>query len=106
MKKDTIIKISVLSILFFGILFMYYLKIPCIFKEITGFECLGCGMTRAVISALKLDFKAAFSYHKMFWSVPFFILLIFKNGRIFKNRYINTVFYVLLGIGFLINYFI
>jgi hypothetical protein len=38
----------------------------CIFKNIFGHECYGCGMTRAVISAIQLDFKAAYAYNKIF----------------------------------------
>ncbi len=106
MKKDLKIKISVLLILFLVVFLMYFLKIPCIFKTITGLECLGCGMTRAVLSAIKLDFKSAFSCHIMFWSVPILVLLLFKDGRIFKNRYLNFTLYILLGFGFLVNYFI
>jgi len=106
MKKDLKVKISVLIVLFLAVFLMYLLKIPCIFKAVTGLECLGCGMTRAVLSALKLDFKSAFSYHIMFWSVPLFVLLIFKDGRIFKNKHLNLSLYILLGVGFLVNYFI
>lgn len=106
MKKDLKVKISVLIVLFLAVFLMYLLKIPCIFKAVTGLECLGCGMTRAVLSALEFDFKSAFSYHIMFWSVPLFVLLIFKDGRIFKNKHLNLSLYILLGVGFLVNYFI
>ena len=35
----------------------------CIFKRITGNDCWNCGMTRAFLSILHLDFKAALQYN-------------------------------------------
>jgi hypothetical protein len=37
----------------------------CIFKLLTGKECYGCGMTRAVLSALHFNFNNAFNYNKL-----------------------------------------
>lgn len=36
----------------------------CIYKRITGKECWNCGMTRAFLSVLRLDFKGSFKYNK------------------------------------------
>lgn len=36
----------------------------CLFKNISGTECYGCGMTRAVFSVLHFDFTGAFHYNK------------------------------------------
>lgn len=36
----------------------------CIHKLITGKECYNCGMTRAFLSILHLDFNSAISYNK------------------------------------------
>ncbi len=44
------------------------LGMPCILHELTGLQCGGCGMTRAAVSLLHLDFPAAFSYHAL-WPV-------------------------------------
>jgi len=51
----------------------------CLFKNIFGIECWGCGITRAVISAVQFDFKAAFHYNKMIIIV--FPLLVYVWGR-------------------------
>ncbi len=45
--------------------FMMIFNIPCPIKHMTGMSCAGCGMTRALISALKSDFSAAFTYHPL-----------------------------------------
>jgi len=37
----------------------------CLFKNIFGRECWGCGITRAIISAFQFNFAAAFQYNKL-----------------------------------------
>lgn len=37
--------------------------IPCIFRTITGLECPGCGMTRAISALASGHFKEAVSYN-------------------------------------------
>lgn len=41
----------------------------CPIKFFTGVSCPGCGMTRAMLAALRLDFGAALQYHPLFWAV-------------------------------------
>lgn len=45
------------------ILLVFY---HCPFLYFFGIPCPGCGMTRALIAAARLDFKAAFYYHPLF----------------------------------------
>ena len=44
------------------------LGMPCPLYELTRLQCGGCGLTRAAVSLLRLDFVAAFSYHAL-WPV-------------------------------------
>lgn len=37
--------------------------IPCVFYELTGWKCVGCGITRMILSLLSLDWRAAFRYN-------------------------------------------
>ena len=61
-----------------GVLLLIVLFYHCPFRWIFGMDCPGCGMTRALLSALKLDFQAAFSYHPLFWLFgPIFFYLLF-----------------------------
>jgi Protein of unknown function (DUF2752). len=39
------------------------LGIPCVFHEVTGLYCPGCGMTRAALSAFELDFEQALRFN-------------------------------------------
>ena len=42
--------------------------IPCLFHKLTGLDCPGCGMTRAVLSLARSDIAAAFGYNAI-WPV-------------------------------------
>ncbi len=54
----------------------------CLFRRITGLPCLTCGMGRAWLCALRLDFVRAFFWHPLFWTVPLVALfLIFFGTR-------------------------
>lgn len=48
------------------ILLVFY---HCPFLYFFGIPCPGCGMTRALIAAARLDFKAAFYYHPLFFVI-------------------------------------
>ncbi len=37
----------------------------CLFKRLLGVECPGCGMTRAIVSMMYLDFEAAWGYNHL-----------------------------------------
>ncbi|NDV46417.1 DUF2752 domain-containing protein [Paludibacter sp. 221] len=37
----------------------------CLYKNIFGHECFGCGITRAILSAMHFDFHTAFGYNKL-----------------------------------------
>lgn len=52
-------------------LFCFY---RCPFLFLWGIPCPGCGMTRAFLALLHLDFAAAFYYHPLFPVVIFYIL--------------------------------
>jgi hypothetical protein len=47
----------------------------CLFKNLFGVECYGCGITRAVISTIQFDFVSAFHYNKLI--VIIFPLLVY-----------------------------
>jgi hypothetical protein len=37
----------------------------CLYKIITGHNCYGCGMTRAVLSAMHFQFENAYHFNKL-----------------------------------------
>jgi hypothetical protein len=59
----------------------------CLFKNLTGHECWGCGITRAVVSAVQFHFAAAFQYNKLI--VIVFPLLVYQWGKMFVKNWIQ-----------------
>lgn len=53
----------------------------CIFKNLFGVPCPGCGLTRGFISILRLDFKSALRYNIL--SVPIFAALVIYTLLLF-----------------------
>jgi hypothetical protein len=37
----------------------------CLFKNLTGKNCYGCGITRAILSAMHFQFDIAYKYNKL-----------------------------------------
>lgn len=62
----------------------------CPIKLIIGFPCPGCGMTRACISILKLDFISAFNYNPLVFVFPFIMWIIIFNERPIINKLYNS----------------
>ena len=92
LKKYMTVIIAVLCVIvIYGV--MFALDVTCPIKHLTGVSCPGCGMTRACVSALKLDFASAFYYHPLWILLPFAVpalVILF-----IKRRY--KAFFVMLG---------
>jgi hypothetical protein len=56
----------------------------CLFKIVTGHECYGCGMTRAVVSAVHLQFEKAFDYNHLV-IIIFPLLIYIWAGQLFNT---------------------
>lgn len=71
----------------YGVMFSF--GITCPIKYLFGISCPGCGMTRALLSAVTLDFPRAFYYHPLWVGVipagaALFLLSKFKKQRAFR----------------------
>ncbi|MBE6147057.1 MAG: DUF2752 domain-containing protein [Firmicutes bacterium] len=79
------------SFLYYQVNSLYHIGIPCIFYEITGFYCPGCGITRAIFSLMEFDLKASLHNHFLFVvSLPFVVYYTFiriKDWINFKENY-------------------
>lgn len=78
------IKAIIIIILFYFFMSMIF-DIGCPILWITGISCAGCGMTRAWISLLHLDFKAAFHYHPLFWLPAIMVVVYFLKNKLPKR---------------------
>lgn len=81
-----------------------YFRLDCLFLTIFGIPCPGCGMTRALLAALRLDFPAAFSHHPMFWSAPLMYVYFLTDGRLLRRKGADGLVWAGLGAGFLVNW--
>lgn len=96
--KKTIIYIIILGCLI-GVLF-----VDCPLYNIVGIPCPSCGMTRAFFSLLHGDFKMAFAFHPMWWTIPLVIcVVIFRNTRFGRVLFRPWAAWVLLAI-FIVTY--
>lgn len=85
-KKLIIFSLSIVSCAAIGILALFlYNKFgvgfPCVFHEITGLYCAGCGMTRAVNALSKFEFYQAFRYNLfVVFALPFIAIYFLVEG--------------------------
>ena len=77
-------------------IFLYFLPIDwlngqhtvCIFKNIFGYNCPGCGLTRATVSVVQFHFKDAYCYNKLIVIVfPLLAYIWFKTLIITLKRF-------------------
>lgn len=70
--------------------------IPCPFHLVTGLNCPGCGVSRMLLSLLRLDLRAAFGYNAaLLCLLPVFLLLFLAHAR----RYVRDGSYSLGRFG-------
>lgn len=75
--------------------------LPCIFHKITGFYCLGCGVTRMLISIFKLEFYQAFRYNVYLFilliiTIVYQIIKLITYKLLTKKIRLNNYIYILL----------
>lgn len=79
--KKILILLGILIIL--GLIYISDIRIPCLFKLITGLHCPGCGITRCLEHLIKLEFYASFRSNPLV-----FILLPFLTYYLIYKIYI------------------
>lgn len=100
-KKYKDIIYLVITIVFIYAVF-HFVGIGCPIKFVTGISCLGCGMTRAWLSVLRLDLAAAFHYHPLFILPPVAAIVYFTKSKI--NLKIYKIIMLTIVIAFITIY--
>ena len=83
-------------VIFLAVILIYYFFDPtnsgwfprCPLKQLTGYECAGCGVQRSFHSLLHLRFVEAFIYNALFvFSIFYFLfLIILKYYQSFRSK--------------------
>ena len=104
LKRQLPLKVGIL--LGYGIfaLLMYRLGVSCLFLRWFSVPCPGCGMTRALVRLLHLDFEGAFFYHPMVFFLPIMVISFLFSGRLFKNPRWDKILWIAMGMGFLLRW--
>lgn len=90
--RGNILTPLLLCVLYFSACFIYNIYNiqltgifkPCYFKMLTGYNCPGCGTTRAIQELLNLNIYEAFRYNPVIGSIALILLILiaamFING--------------------------
>ncbi len=85
-------------------------RIPCLFREVTGFQCPGCGTSRMALALMRFDIPAAFSYNPVaFFSFPAWFLIsvgafagrpkaLRESKNLLRILYINIAVYMVFAV--------
>ena len=100
--KFLIVVLILIAYLLLGHFFHLYFRCPI--YTVTKLYCPGCGLTRMLLSILKLDFYQAFRYNPLiFIMLPFIIFLYIektysetKNKKSISKKIPNYVWYIIL----------
>ena len=94
LKKKELLSAAA-SILAVALLYLFFhlVGIGCPIHFLTGVSCPGCGMTRAVISVLRLHFAEAYHYHPLVYLLPFALGTFLFKKHITKNFYKILIFF-------------
>lgn len=97
-------RILCIVVMLFSVMIIYYFDIGCLFYKVFGIPCAGCGMTRAFIAALHLDFQSAFKFHPLVFITPFMTGVFIFSDRFEKKHLI--IFWPIVVLLFIYVYFI
>ena len=106
MKKLSDFKLKLLFLAICALILsaIYVFRFPCPIKALTGVPCPGCGMTHAYLRLLKLDISGAFAANGAFWVLPAAIVLLVKDGAVFKSKKLNCFFIFILAFSAAASY--
>lgn len=79
-----------------------YFNITCVFLELFKIPCPGCGMTRALVSLVRLDFYQALRHNVMVFFMPYIAAYVLFD---FKHR-VHIVLLNIIAVIAIINWLI
>mgnify|MGYP001852166142 FL=1 len=86
MKIRDIIVLIVIFLIYAILIIRFDIGIPCVFYEITGLYCPGCGITRLCLSLFEGDVYQAFRYNPIIFIDLPILFILFVLNIFFKNN--------------------
>lgn len=86
MKIRDIIVLIVIFLIYAVLIISFDIGIPCVFYEITGLYCPGCGITRLCLSLFEGDIYQAFRYNPIIFIDLPILFILFVLNIFFKNN--------------------
>jgi hypothetical protein len=72
-----ILKAAAALLVYYAFVRITGLSLPCVFHEVTGLKCPGCGITHMLLHAAKFELAEAFACNQLlFFMLPFLGLLL------------------------------
>lgn len=107
-RKAGLFLIAALAVGYIYIAIVEYIGfgIPCVFYEITGLRCPGCGVTQMCISLINFDIGGAFKSNGMLlillpilgYVFGKYALTYIKTGRPLLSQKQNVLIYICIGL--------
>ena len=82
------------------LLILFVSKIGCVFRRLTHIPCPTCGMTRAIISIIKLNFPLYFYYNAFALPVLFSVAVLFFSKFFSKLVIVLSIFVLVLNFAY------
>lgn len=96
-KRNTFYILCFSVLLLLGLIYYFYFPShyqffpQCIFKNITGLSCPGCGSQRAFHELLHLNFQTAIAYNALFViALPYLFVGLLLHQTKLKNQFPKT----------------
>lgn len=96
--------VLLVGLLYYFIISITGVAVPCIYYSTTGFYCPGCGVTRMAVALIRLDFEKAFYYHPvLLCSIPLlgvcfgaWVFRYIKTGETKFFRWQNVILWIVI----------
>lgn len=95
-KKNMLEPLSACAAVALLYLLLQCVGVTCPIKFVTGISCAGCGMTRAWIALLHLDFSKAMYYHPLFWLPPIALIVFLCRKHMNQKVYKILIFTLIM----------
>ena len=107
MNKAVFLRRILACCLVIGVLILAHIQfgITCPIRYLFKLPCPTCGMTRAWLSVLHMDFNRAFYYHPLFITAPIIICYVCLYDSHYRTKIFDRIIYIIL-IAFVFVYII